>query len=101
MSAPTEYCSTFTFLYGFDGWLRQVFIIVTSNNSIYPYIKYNYTSPILSIRSIGVQSHSKHFRMFFLGAQYIITFLLVVLSLYFNRQLGMLLNTEPGFVLKT
>lgn len=82
----------------FDWQLSLGFIILLPLvTSIYPYIKYNYTSPILSIRSIGVQSHSKHFRMFFLGAQYIITFLLVVLSLYFNRQLGMLLNTEPGF----
>ena len=99
MSAPTEYLFDIHFSYTtFDGWLSaSILLLLPVITSIYPYIKYNYTSPILSIRSIGVQSHSKHFRMFFLGAQYIITFLLVVLSLYFNRQLGMLLNTEPGF----
>ena len=99
MSAPTEYLFDTHFSYtAFDGWLSaSILLLLPVITSIYPYIKYNYTSPILSIRSIGVQSHSKHFRMFFLGAQYIITFLLVVLSLYFNRQLGMLLNTEPGF----
>ena len=99
MSAPTEYLFDIHFSYtAFDGWLSaSILLLLPVITSIYPYIKYNYTSPILSIRSIGVQSHSKHFRMFFLGAQYIITFLLVVLSLYFNRQLGMLLNTEPGF----
>ena len=99
MSAPTEYLFDIHFSYtAFDGWLSaSTLLLLPVITSIYPYIKYNYTSPILSIRSIGVQSHSKHFRMFFLGAQYIITFLLVVLSLYFNRQLGMLLNTEPGF----
>ena len=99
MSAPTEYLFVIHFSYtAFDGWLSaSILLLLPVITSIYPYIKYNYTSPILSIRSIGVQSHSKHFRMFFLGAQYIITFLLVVLSLYFNRQLGMLLNTEPGF----
>ena len=98
-SAPTEYLFDIHFSYtAFDGWLSaSILLLLPVITSIYPYIKYNYTSPILSIRSIGVQSHSKHFRMFFLGAQYIITFLLVVLSLYFNRQLGMLLNTEPGF----
>ena len=99
MSAPTEYLFDTHFSYtAFDGWLSaSILLLLPVITSIYPYIKYNYTSPILSSRSIGVQSHSKHFRMFFLGAQYIITFLLVVLSLYFNRQLGMLLNTEPGF----
>ena len=99
MSAPTEYLFDIHFSYtAFDGWLSaSILLLLPVITSIYPYIKYNYTSPILSIRSIGVQSHSKHFRMFFLGAQYIITFLLVVLSLYLNRQLGMLLNTEPGF----
>ena len=99
MSAPTEYLFDIHFSYtAFDGWLSaSILLLLPVITSIYPYIKYNYTSPILSIRSIGVQSHSKHFRMFFLGAQYIITFLLVVLSLYFNRQLGMLLNTKPGF----
>ena len=99
MSAPTEYLFDIHFSYtAFDGWLSaSILLLLPVITSIYPYIKYNYTSPILSICSIGVQSHSKHFRMFFLGAQYIITFLLVVLSLYFNRQLGMLLNTEPGF----
>lgn len=99
MSAPTEYLFDTHFSYtAFDGWLSaSILLLLPVITSIYPYIKYNYTSPILSICSIGVQSHSKHFRMFFLGAQYIITFLLVVLSLYFNRQLGMLLSTEPGF----
>ena len=98
MSAPTEYLFDTHFSYtAFDGWLSaSILLLLPVITSIYPYIKYNYTSPILSIRSIGAQSHSKHFRMFFLGAQYIIT-LLVVLSLYFNRQLGMLLSTEPGF----
>ena len=99
MSAPTEYLFDTHFSYtAFDGWLSaSILLLLPVITSIYPYIKYNYTSPILSIRSIGAQSHSKHFRMFFLGAQYIITFLLVVLSLYFNRQLGMLLSTKPGF----
>ena len=99
MSAPTEYLFDTHFSYtAFDGWLSaSILLLLPVITSIYPYIKYNYTSPILSIRSIGAQSHSKHLRMFFLGAQYIITFLLVVLSLYFNRQLGMLLSTEPGF----
>lgn len=98
-SVPTEYLFNIHFSYmAFDGWLSiGILLLLPVITSIYPYIKYNYTSPIRSIRSIGWGSHSVHTRMFFLGAQYIMTFLLVVLSLYFNRQLGVLLNTEPGF----
>ena len=65
--------------------------------SLYPFIKYNYTPPIVSIRSIGSGRHSIHSRILFLGIQYVLTFLLVVVSLYFNNQLDILLNTEPGF----
>ena len=99
LSIPAEYVFGIHFSYtAFDGWLSiGILVLLPMITSIYPYIKYNYPSPILSIRSIGGQSHSSHSRMFFLGTQYMITFLLVVLSLYFNRQLGMLLNTEPGF----
>lgn len=98
-SIPTSYLFNIHFSYtAFDGWLSiGILLLLPVITSIYPYIKYNYTSPILSIRSIGWGSHSVHSRMLFLGAQYILTFLLVVLSLYFNRQLGVLLNTEPGF----
>ena len=98
-SIPTEYLFNIHFSYTvFDGWLSiGILLLLPVITSIYPYVKYNYTSPIRSIRSVGWGSHSVHSRMFFLGAQYIMTFLLVVLSLYFNRQLGVLLNTEPGF----
>ena len=98
-SVPTEYLFGIHFSYTpFDGWLSLgILLLLPTITAVYPYIKYNYASPILSIRSISRGGHSVHSRMIFLGAQYVMTFLLVVLSLYFNRQLGMLLNTEPGF----
>ena len=57
MSAPTEYLFDIHFSYtAFDGWLSaSILLLLPVITSIYPYIKYNYTSPILSIRSIGVQ----------------------------------------------
>ncbi len=96
---PTEYLFGIHFSYtAFDGWLSLgILLLLPLITSIYPYIKYNYTSPILSIRSIGLENRSIRSRILFLGMQYILTFLLIVLSLYFNRQLGVLLNTEPGF----
>lgn len=65
--------------------------------SVYPYIKYNYLSPIASIRSIASNRQSITIRMAFLFLQYIITILLLVLSLYFGKQLNFLLSTPPGY----
>ena len=98
-SLPIEhlfgYHSSYTL---FDGILSAgILLILPLFTSIYPYIKYNYGSPIQSIRSIGWGNRSVRSRMFFLFVQYIVTFLLVILSLYFNRQLDVLLHTEPGF----
>ena len=82
----------------FDAWLSLgILILLPLVTSIYPFLKYNYGSPVRSIQSIGWSSQSVRSRMFFLGIQYALTFLLVVSALYFNRQLDMLLHTEPGF----
>ena len=72
-------------------------ILLPLLTSVYPFIKYNYASPITSIRSINHGNESVRSRFLFLGIQYMVTFLLVVLSLYFNKQLNVLLHTDPGF----
>lgn len=96
---PVENLFSYHFSYTlFDiGLSVGILILLPLITSIYPYAKYNYTSPILSIRSIGRSSRSGRSRMVFLSVQYILTFILIVLSLYFNRQLNVLLHTEPGF----
>ena len=82
----------------FDGWLSLgILLLLPLVTSFYPFLKYNYGSPIRSIQSIGWSNRSVCSRMCFLGIQYILTFLLVVSALYFNRQLDLLLHTEPGF----
>lgn len=47
MSAPTEYLFDIHFSYtAFDGWLSaSILLLLPVITSIYPYIKYNYTSP--------------------------------------------------------
>ena len=82
----------------FDGWLSLgILTLVPLMTSIYPFLKYSFSSPIRSIQSIGWGSRSVRTRMFFLGIQYMLTFLLVVCALYFNGQLRLMLNTEPGY----
>ena len=82
----------------FDGWLSLgILLILPLIASIYPFMKYSFSSPIRSIQSIGWGNRSVHSRMVFLGLQYALTFLISVCALYYNGQLSLLLNTDPGF----
>ena len=82
----------------FDWQLSLAFVMVLPFiTSVYPYIRYNYMSPMVSIRSISGNRHSVIVRMGFLFVQNIITVLLIVVSLYFNKHLQYLLQTPPGF----
>lgn len=82
----------------FDWQLSLGFIVLLPLlTSIYPYIRYNYLSPMRSIRSITTTRHSTITRMSFLFVQYIITSVLVIVSIYFNKHLQFLLDTPPGF----
>ncbi|MCS2764472.1 hypothetical protein NXV33_02615 [Bacteroides thetaiotaomicron] len=65
--------------------------------TIYPYLKYNYLPPVVSISTIGTSRQSVKTRTLFLFVQYSITLLLIILSLYFSNHLHFLLNTPPGF----
>ena len=82
----------------FDMWLSLgLLLVLPFVTSIYPFVKYNYAPPVRSIQSIGWGNRSVRSRMLFLGIQYVLTFLLVVFALYFNRQLNLMLHTKPGF----
>lgn len=98
-TVPVEHLLNYNFNYTAFDWKVSlaVFLLLPLLTSIYPFVKYNYASPILSIRSINTGNKSVRSRLLFLGVQYLLTFLLVVLSFYFNEQLRLLLNTDPGF----
>lgn len=82
----------------FDWQLSLGFLLLLPLvTSVYPYLKYNYIPPIISIRSIATNRHSITVRMTFLFVQYVITALLLILSLYFGKQLDFLLNTPTGY----
>lgn len=65
--------------------------------SVYPFLRYNYSSPITSLRSVNVGGHSIVSRAIFLFVQYVITFCLIVVSLFFVRQLYTMLHADLGF----
>lgn len=90
-----DYSFTYT---PFDLWLSVGILIgLPLLTSVYPFMKYNYTAPMVSIRDISLSRRSVRTRMAFLLIQYVFTFLLITLSLYFNKQLSLMLHTSPGF----
>ncbi len=82
----------------FDWQLSLGFLVVLPFvTSIYPYIKYNYMPPVVSIRNLATNRQSVTVRMAFLSVQYVITALLLILSLYFGKHLSLLLNSPTGY----
>ncbi len=74
-----------------------ILLLLPLLTTVYPYCKYNYLPPIVSISTIGTSRQSVATRTFFLFVQYCITLLLIILSLYFSTHLHFLLNTPTGF----
>ncbi|MFR5758715.1 MAG: FtsX-like permease family protein [Bacteroides cellulosilyticus] len=92
---PGQRCYLIT---AFDWQLSLgVLVLLPLLTTVYPFIKYNYLPPIVSIRSIGSSRHSVATRYGFPVYQYSITLLLIVLSCYFSSHLCFLQNTPPGF----
>ena len=68
--------------------------------SVFPFLRYNYSSPITSLRSVSVGGHSIISRVIFLFVQYVITFSLIVIALFFVRQLYTMLHADLGYQTK-
>ncbi|MDL2245020.1 ABC transporter permease [Parabacteroides sp. OttesenSCG-928-J18] len=64
--------------------------------TIFPFVRYNYAPPVVSLRFVGKNGVATLSRDIFLCLQYVITFCLVILSLFFVRQLRFMLNVDPG-----
>ncbi|MGI6574224.1 MAG: ABC transporter permease [Fermentimonas sp.] len=65
--------------------------------SLYPFLRYAYSAPITSLRSVNVGGVSLVSRKLFLFLQYTITFGLLVVSLFFVKQLRYMLNADLGY----
>ena len=68
--------------------------------SVFPFLRYNYFSPITSLRSVNAGGNSIVSRVVFLFIQYVITFSLIVVALFFVRQLYTMLNADLGYQAK-
>ena len=82
----------------FDLYLSLGFLfLLPVLTSLYPYIRHQYMSPITSMRAIATNRQSVATRMMLLAVQYVVTFVLMVFSLYLNKHFHFLVNTPPGF----
>lgn len=72
-------------------------ILLPIATSIYPFIRSNYATPISSLKSVNIGGNSIVSRTLFLVIQYIITFSLIVIAIFFIKQLHFMLNADLGF----
>lgn len=77
-----------------------ILILLPLLTSIYPFIRYNYVSPSVSIRSVNAGGHSIVSRVLFLFVQYIITFVLIIVSLFFTKQVRFMLSADLNYTTK-
>ena len=90
---------SYDFTYTAFDWLLTagMLVLLPLLTSVYSLVKYSRMSPLDSIHSIAQGARSIKVRMSFLFVQYLFCMLIVILSLYFNKQLNLFLQTDPGF----
>lgn len=82
----------------FDLLLSVILIsVLPVLTTLYPFIKYNYSTPITSLKGIEPGSGSSIVRPLLLGIQYVITFCIIVFSLFFMKQLDYMLHADLGY----
>ena len=65
--------------------------------SAYPFFKFRYNTPIHSLRRIYSTGKSSVVRNLYLSTQYIVTFILIVASIFFAKQLYEMTHVDLGY----
>ncbi len=82
----------------FDWWVSMALLFgIPLLTSIFPFVRYNYSAPINSLRSISISGNSVVSRTVFIFLQYVITICLIVAAVYFSRQLYYVLNYDVNY----
>ena len=79
---------------GLSVTILLVFPLLTT---VHPALKYNSAPPVTSLRSVNIAGRSVVSRVLFLSLQYMVTFVIVVISLFFIKQLYYMLNADLGY----
>jgi ABC-type antimicrobial peptide transport system permease subunit len=82
----------------FDLFLSLSLIVVLPLlTTLYPFLRYLYSPPANSLRNFDKIRDTGSFRQIFLSFQYVVTYVMIIVSLFFFLLLLFMLNTEPGF----
>ena len=74
-----------------------ILILQPLTASIYPFFKFKYNTPIHSLRKIGSGEKSSVVRNLYLSIQYIVAFILIVVSMFFAKQLYEMTHIDLGY----
>jgi len=81
----------------FDMLLSCVLLLsVPLLTTLYPFFRYHYSMPVNSLRNFD-RIRSGSLRRVFLSFQYMITIMMIVMSLFFVKQLRFMLQADPGY----
>ena len=89
-----EQVSSFHFDFFFSCALLFCIPLITT---LYPFFRYHRSTVVNSLRNFDKIRNTDSLRNVFLSFQYMITTVMIVVSLFFVRQLQFMLQTEPGY----
>ena len=82
----------------FDIFLLLLFaLLLPVLTTLYPYLRHQYAMPVDSLQNIVGKRDTGSLRRIFLSFQYMITFFMIIVSLFFVRQLRFMMDADPGF----
>jgi len=82
----------------FDAILLSVILFcLPLLTSLYPFFRYRYATVVNSFRNFDRIRSSGNMRRLFLSFQYVITIVMIVVSLFFVKQLRFMLDADPGY----
>ena len=65
--------------------------------TLYPFFRYNYRKPVTSLYNVDMIRRRGSLRRTLLSFQYVITMIMIIVSLFFVKQLQFMMNADPGY----
>jgi len=82
----------------FDIFLSVIILLTLPIfTTLYPFLRYHFSTPVNSMQNFDKIRSTGSLRQVFLSFQYIITIGMIVVSLFFIKQLQFMLKTDPGY----
>jgi ABC-type antimicrobial peptide transport system permease subunit len=65
--------------------------------TLYPFLRHHFSTPVDSLHNLDRVRDTGGLRRIFLSFQYMITFVMIIVSLFFVKQLRFMMDSDPGF----